>query len=35
MANEEKNKRIIDVADFLFANPDKGRADILAKIGEE
>ncbi|KAA6313198.1 hypothetical protein EZS27_035988 [termite gut metagenome] len=34
MTNEDKNKRIIDIADFLFANPDKGRADILAKFGE-
>lgn len=29
------DKKIIEIADFLFANPQAGRKDILAKFGKE
>lgn len=35
MAKIDKKKRMIEVAEFLFANPDKERADVLAKFGKK
>lgn len=35
MAKIDKKGRMIAIADFLFANPSKERADILAKFGKK
>lgn len=35
MATVDNKKRMIDIADFMFANPDTSRADILAIFGKK
>lgn len=35
MAKIDKNKRVIDIADYLFANPSKERSDVLSKFGKK
>lgn len=34
MAKVDKRERMIAIADYLFANPDKDRADVMAKYGK-
>lgn len=34
MAKVDKKERMIAIADYLFANPDKDRADVMAKYGK-
>lgn len=35
MAKDDKKKRVLDIADYLFGNPDKDRADVLSEYGKK
>lgn len=35
MASIDKDKRALDIADYLFANPDKGRKDVVSIYSEK